>query len=179
MRKRVKKLISIGLIIFLIMLIFCGCSEHTITEEYQLIRIHIRANSNLESDQSVKLEVRDAVTSYLESKMQSVVTVEDAYTKLNLLLGSLTSVVKAELVKNGFYYGCSVELNNEYFPTRSYQDIIVESGYYDALIINLGEASGDNWWCVIYPPLCYLDPQSTSDVFYKSFVKEFFDKYFC
>ena len=59
------------------------------------------------------------------------------------------------LIKKGFNYRSRVEIRNEKFPTRVYEDLTLEAGYYDALIIELGEGKGDNWWCVVYPPLCF------------------------
>ena len=61
------------------------------------------------------------------------------------------------LRQKGFNYVSNVKINNEYFPSRTYENTTLESGYYDAVIIELGEAKGDNWWCVMYPPLCFVN----------------------
>ena len=70
----------------------------------------------------------------------------------------------------------STKLNNEYFPTRAYDDLVLENGYYDALIIELGSGKGDNWWCVVYPPLCFAD--CTQKIEYKSKFLEIINKIF-
>lgn len=174
-----KKKLGIFIILMLICVIFIGCNSHTISEEYQLIRIHIRANSNDTADQEVKLKVRDEIASYLENQLQSVTTVEEAKTELIKLLKTIESKANSVLKKNGFSYTSKAKLNNEFFPTRSYENIVVESGYYDALIIELGSGEGDNWWCVIYPPLCYLEGENSGDsVRYKSYLSEKFKEFF-
>ncbi len=177
MNKHLKK-ISGFIIIFAFCIIFCGCDTHNIVEEYQLIRIHIRANSNDESDQAVKLLVRDSISEYLESVMSSITTVEDAMNKLSSELENLDDIANSVLSTQGFDYTASTALTNEYFPTRVYESLVVESGYYDALRINLGSGEGDNWWCVIYPPLCYTCITTSDEVYYVSYIKELFDKYF-
>ena len=84
------------------------------------------------------------------------------------------------LKKDGLNYSSKAKLTKEYFPTRSYNDIVLESGTYDALIVELGEAKGDNWWCVVYPPLCFVNSsaQTYSQVVYKSKLLEIIRKFF-
>lgn len=173
-----KRLTAIILTVFIFPVIFAGCAGHTINEEYGLIRIHIRANSNSEQDQAVKLKVRDKVNKYLERELDGVTDFTAAYSLLEKCLETVIMLADLTLKENGFGYTSRARLNEEFFPTRSYEDVVVESGYYDALIIELGEGSGDNWWCVIYPPLCYIKADGGGDVVYKSKIKELFDKFF-
>ena len=172
------KISAFVLIIFCFALIFCGCGGHTINEKQRLIRIHIRADSNESEAQTVKLKVRDKVSEYLENELSGVEDFETAYAMLGERLDRLTEIADGVLKANGFSYGSKARLNNEFFPTRSYENIVVESGYYDALIIELGSGKGDNWWCVIYPPLCYLEAKGSGKVEYKSYIAEIFKKYF-
>ena len=85
------------------------------------------------------------------------------------------------LENNGFCYKSKAKLNEEYFPTRSYGELTLTDGFYDALIIELGEAEGNNWWCVVYPPLCFIGAEGsdTNNIKYKSklyeIVQNFFD----
>ena len=141
----------------------------------QYLRIHIRANSNLECDQDVKYLVKDEVVEYLTPKLAQAKTIENAKAMLEENLNSLSHVASARLKSEGYSYTAKAKLNTEYFPTRSYQDLTLESGYYDALIIELGAAEGNNWWCVVYPPLCF-STQGEGEVKYKSFFKEIVDK---
>jgi stage II sporulation protein R len=82
------------------------------------------------------------------------------------------------LTANGFEYRSSAKLHKENFPERVYDGITVAGGVYDALILNLGSGSGDNWWCVVYPPLCFIDNTIEGDkgVIYKSKIKEIIDR---
>ena len=81
------------------------------------------------------------------------------------------------LKDNGFNYKSHIEINNELFPTRYYGEFLLESDYYDALIVNLGTGSGDNWWCVVYPPLCFVE-NSSEKVVYKSKILEIIKQFF-
>ena len=171
-----KKFVCI-LLSICVLIIFCGCDAHN-NQANALIRIHIRANSNSTADQSVKLLVRDAISDYLTDELKNVKTFSAAYDTLQSKLGQISKTAGGVLRQNGFNYGVKVRLNNEFFPTRAYGEVVVESGYYDALIVELGEGKGDNWWCVIYPPLCFVSAQSAGNLSYKSLIQELWEKYF-
>lgn len=176
--KKIVAIILSFIILFAFLSINSACSTHTTIEEgYELLRIHIRANSNDKDDQTVKLLVRDAIAQYLSSNLRNASSLENAKKIVSDKLTTLTAIANGVLRENDKTYESKATLAYEYFPTRSYKDIVVNSGYYDALIISLGEAKGDNWWCVIYPQLCY---QSKGDgkVEYRSKIKELWDKYF-
>lgn len=147
-----KKCISI-LVIAIIILSGIGFLLPSGNTEY--LRIHIRANSNAEIDQSVKYAVKDAVVSFLTPIVAECDTKEKAEAAINDNLKNIEAVADRVLEEKGFTYKSSAKINNEKFPTRVYDDLTLESGYYDALIINLGEGAGNNWWCVVYPPLCF------------------------
>jgi len=165
---------------FALLFVFCifavGC-ENTMTNERDLIRLHVRANSNHAVDQEVKLKVRDKVVEYLESKSLGS-NVKEVYATLNSSLKKIKTLCDDVLKKEGFSYTATVTLDERYFPARSYDDVVIPSGYYDALIIELGSGKGDNWWCVIYPPLCYLEARAEKNVVYKSKLVELIKKYF-
>ncbi len=172
-----KKIFILTALMIATISIFSGCYENTITinDEQDLVRIHIRADSNDKDDQEVKLKVRDAIVGFLEPRLNNVRDFDEAYGIILRLCPTFASIADEVLRQNGFGYSASVSLTREYFPTRMYGNAVVESGVYDALIINLGSGKGDNWWCVVYPPLCYLD--SSGKVVYKSKIKELFDRY--
>ncbi len=162
-----------------IFMIFSGCTTHnTLDESCALIRLHVRANSNSSDDQTVKMTVKDVVCDYLTRKLEGVNDIETAYLVISACVGDVETLCERTLEKNGFLYGASVRLNEEYFPTRAYCDLIVESGYYDALIIELGSGKGDNWWCVLYPPLCFVGAEGAGDFRYKSKIAEIFAQFF-
>ena len=170
------------LLSFLIVFSFCGinfgCSTHTTIEEgYDLLRIHIRANSNDKDDQTVKLLVRDAIAQVLSSLLANASSLEKAKQIVSDGLTTLKDISDKVLRENDKTYTSVCTITNEYFPTRAYKDIVVESGYYDALVISLGEAKGDNWWCIIYPQLCY-ETSGNGKVVLRSKLKELWEKFF-
>ncbi len=122
-------------------------------EEY--LRIHIRANSNAEIDQSVKYAVKGAVVEFLTPYIAECRTKLQAEEMLGGVLNQVEKVADQVLFSSGFDYQSRAEVRKEEFPTRVYGELQLEKGFYDALIIELGEGAGDNWWCVVYPPLCF------------------------
>lgn len=162
-------LFVIAAIIFCFSSIFLGCTDNN-NYDGELLRLHIRANSDSEVDQAVKLKVRDAVSDYIANNVDKT-TFDEAYADIELKLDSISFIATSVLAENGFEYSAKAKLANEYFPTRKYGSTVVPEGNYDALVVELGEAKGNNWWCVIYPPLCYGD-----DFEYKSFFAELFGR---
>ena len=142
-----------------------GCSPAKV--EY--LRIHIRANSNAVNDQSVKYEVRDAVVNYLTPIIENATSKEDAILKITNTQTAVKALIDGLLAKKGYKYKSKVSIKEELFPTRVYEGLTLEAGYYDAVIIELGEGSGDNWWCVVYPPLCFM---GSEDITYRSKIWE-------
>lgn len=142
----------------------------------EYLRIHIRANSNDYLDQTVKYQVRNAVTEFLTPKIAECDTKKKAETLLSSNLTEIEKVANAVLKENGFNYKSKASVKNELFPTRKYDDLTLDGGYYDALIIELGEGDGDNWWCVVYPPLCFVG--DGVEYQYKSKIKEIIDHFF-
>ena len=112
--------------------------------------------------------------SYLTPYVAECRTKEEAIKTIGSKANTLRAVADAVLRRNGFSYSSSVTVRNEKFPTRTYEGTTLPSGYYDALIIGLGEAKGDNWWCVVYPPLCFL---SDSPVEYRSKIAEIIERF--
>lgn len=172
-----KTLIIIGLILIICVgALFLPEKE---TYEYDYLRLHIRANSNIEVDQNIKYKIKDLLVEFLtpyfcniSSKQEAVKIVED-----------MTPIIKSKCDKflkaNGFSYTSNIKINNEYFPTRSYNNTTLESGYYDAVIVELGSAVGDNWWCVMYPPLCFVNKnENNMQIKYKSKIVEIFKNIF-
>ncbi len=139
------------------------------------LRIHIRANSNSNVDQTVKYQVKEAVVEYLTPLVKDVTSVNQAMEIVNNNLNGISAVATSVLEQHGFDYGAKAVLKDEYFPTRNYGDLVLEDGYYDALIVNLGDGAGENWWCVVYPPLCFIS-SGEGNVEYKSLFKEIIEK---
>jgi len=144
------------------------------------LRVHIRANSNETIDQTIKYEVKTAIVDYLTPKIVEGSSFEDVYSLLKDNLENIEKVADNVLKSSGFSYVSKASLKDEYFPTRSYGEYTLEDGFYDALIIELGEGKGNNWWCVVYPPLCFIGSEgsSGSNIKYKSKLMEIIQNFF-
>lgn len=137
----------------------------------QYLRIHIRAHSNETRAQDVKYKVRDAVVDYLTPIVADCTTKEIAMRKIAQNLQGIQTAANNVLQAQGVSYGAQASLKKENFPTRIYGEYTLPSGEYTALIISLGAGQGDNWWCVVYPPLCFVAPAG-ENVIYKSKIAE-------
>ncbi len=166
MDKKLKK-VCITFVGILIIILTLACFPRGEKQEY--LRIHIRANSNSEIDQSIKYQIKDLVVSYFTPKIKDLTSKAQAQAFFENEKQSVNRLIDAFLKENGFNYKSNMVIRNEYFPTRVYDDLTLSEGYYDAIIIELGKAEGDNWWCVVYPPLCFSDDK----VRYKSIIEEF------
>ncbi len=154
--------------------IFGSASSAQTNTEY--LRIHIRANSNDGEDQAVKYMVRDAVVEYLTPLAAEAATREEAMSLMSENLSGIERVADGVLRAHGFAYGAKAVFREEEFPTRVYGDYTLDAGVYEALILNLGTGAGDNWWCVVYPPLCFAG-QPGENVVYKSKIKEIIERW--
>ena len=144
--------------------------------ETEYLRIHVRANSNEQIDQSVKYKVKDEVVKFITPYAAECVDKKTAIEVLTSVLPDVETVCDRVLRENGFAYASKAQIRAEEFPTRVYGDVTLEAGLYDALIIELGSGSGDTWWCVIYPPLCFTS--ATCDVEYRSIIYDIIQKFF-
>ena len=144
-------------------------------ENKDYLLIHVRANSNAEIDQNVKYKVKDEVVKYITPYVAKCVDKPAAMKVISGILPELEEVCNRTLRENGFVYTSRAGVREENFPTRVYGELTLEQGVYDALIIELGTGTGDNWWFVIYPPLCFTS--ATADVEYRSAIYEIIQKF--
>ena len=141
----------------------------------EYLRIHIRADSNDGSAQAVKYLVRDDVVDYLTPLVAEYETKEKAVDGVRAHLSEIAMVATRTLERNGFFYGATAELTVEHFPTRVYGEYTLPAGEYAALILRLGKGAGDNWWCVVYPPLCFAG--ESGNIVYESKIAEIIRKW--
>lgn len=153
-----------------------GTAETGAVGQGEYLRIHIRANSNGKEDQAVKYLVRDAVVEYLTPVVAECGTKEAAMAALNGALDGAALAAERVLEANGFSYGARASVRREEFPTRVYDGVTLSAGVYDALIVELGTGEGDNWWCVVYPPLCFTS--GGGNVVYRSKIAEIIRNFF-
>ena len=140
--------------------------------QVQYLRIHIRANSNSEQDQSVKYKVKDNVVEALIPLLSQIESFEEAKCVISENFPMIEQVANQTLQDNGFSYTSSAKISNEYFPTRTYENVTLEEGYYDALILNLGSGQGDNWWCIVFPAFCFTQTKKSDNIVYISKIWE-------
>lgn len=125
-----------------------------------VFRLHVIANSDSEEDQNLKYIVRDNVLAYMNEICKGASSKEEAISIAKEHQDEFRQIALDTIAENGFDYDVHVEIGNFSFPTKTYGDISLPSGYYDALRIKIGEAKGQNWWCVMFPPLCFVDVSS-------------------
>lgn len=172
-RWKMKKILAVGLLLLAVVIGAVTIPQKNPEPEY--LRIHIRANSNLEVDQAVKYEIKDLVVAQLSPLLVNASNKEEAEKIVEKNSRFIKTICDDKLKEKGFNYTANIRISNEYFPTRSYENVTLQSGYYDAVIVELGDAVGDNWWCVMYPPLCFVNKnENTMQIKYKSKIVEFF-----
>ena len=126
----------------------------------KLIRFHVIANSDSYKDQKLKLKVRDEVISYLQPKLENSNSIEESEKIIKNEYKTLENISKKVISKNGYNYIVKVGLEYSNFPAKQYSSVVLPAGKYKALRIIIGEGKGKNWWCVMFPPLCFIDDQN-------------------
>ena len=125
-----------------------------------VFRLHVIANSDSDVDQNLKYIVRDNLLEYMNTLCANCTSKQEAITIANEHLEDFREIALNTIKAQGFDYSVNVSIGNFEFPTKHYGDISLPSGYYDALKVEIGEAKGQNWWCVMFPPLCFVDASS-------------------
>lgn len=152
---------SLFLIFLLIIYIFiCAMSYVNAVStniEDSVFRLHVIANSDSQEDQNLKYLVRDDLIKYMNTLVSSDNSKEEVISIANANKDNFYSIAKQTIINNGYDYDVSIEIGNFSFPTKDYGDISFPSGYYDALRVKIGKAQGQNWWCVMFPPLCFVN----------------------
>lgn len=140
--------------------------------EVEYLRIHIRANSNSAEDQRVKYLVKDRIVEVLIPYLSDVETFEQAKEVVSQNFSLIESEAEDVLLSEGFSYGCRADIRKEMFPTRTYENLTLEEGEYEALILELGSGEGDNWWCIVFPAFCFTKSQNSDNIVYISKIWE-------
>lgn len=146
-----------------------------------LVRLHIVANSDSTEDQAVKLKVRDAVIQAMSEKFTDAATPEEAERIISENIPTIIQIANRELAASGMNYCAQAMLGNFEFPVKQYANITLPAGNYDALRIVLGSGEGHNWWCVMFPPLCFVDdtkgvaPESSQQLLQENMTQNSYD----
>lgn len=150
----------------------CFCRGGNIASQEDFMRIHVTANSSSIQDKDIKYIVKDAVVEFLIPELAFAETKLQAGEIIAKNLVKINEVVKETLKRCNVSYGCSVSIKQEEVPARVYDNIVLEEGVYDCLKIDLGEAKGDNWWCVVFPAVCFIDSKNSENLEYISKIWE-------
>lgn len=122
-----------------------------------VFRLHVIANSDTPQDQDLKYKVRDNLLKYMNEICANCVTKQEAIDLVNKNKNKFGQIAEDTIKEEGYSYNVNIKIGNFQFPTKNYGDISLPAGYYDALRVEIGEAKGQNWWCVMFPPLCFVD----------------------
>ena len=140
------------------------------------IRFRILANSNTAYDQNVKLKVKERLEEELFYILSTAKNAEESDILIKSNLNNIDNIVKEELSNEKYSYSINYGMN--YFPEKEYKGVKYNEGEYKSLLVTLGKGEGDNFWCVLFPPLCMMETDETTEVEYKFLIKDTLEKYF-
>lgn len=158
--KKILIAVSIGFFCVLMLNMYFENTETALAES--VIRLHVLANSDEARDQELKLKVRNRIINEMSSLFNSDEDIDIARETIVNNMDRIEEIAKDEIQKNGYDYGVRVSLGKSDFPTKDYGEVILPAGSYEALKVEIGEAEGKNWWCVLFPPLCFVDESTVS-----------------
>ena len=159
---KLKAIIILSVLLFLYTTI-CAISyaENVSTDIAESVfRLHILANSDSKEDQELKIKVRNFLLDYMNSLCSNCKSKEEAIILVEQNKEKFREIALNTIQQNGYNYDVKINIGNFQFPTKNYGDISLPAGFYDALRVEIGEAKGQNWWCVMFPPLCFVDISS-------------------
>ena len=172
-----KKCIILIMVICSFYIFISNSLAKTLTIPNDALRIRIIPNSNSDYDQFIKGKVKDKLEVTMYDLLKDARSSEEAR---NIIVDNLELVdkdVKKVLNSENYKLGYDIKYGYNYFPSKEYRGIKYEEGYYESLLVTLGKGEGDNWWCVLFPPLCLIEADESDEVEYKSLVKELLQKY--
>ena len=152
--------------LFVLTVIYLSNNKEEIVIPTQSIRYRIIANSNETKDQMLKLDIKEKINEELMPLLTSADSIDQSRKLIKNNINNIENIISK------YTDDFSVSYGNNYFPQKNYKGINYEAGEYESLVINLGKGLGDNWWCVLYPPLCLIEEETTSDIEYTSLIKD-------
>lgn len=149
------------LFLFIFMLVFSG-NPSPVNQPDTLLRLHVKAHSDAPQDQALKYQVRDTVLVVLQQHLAEAGNADTARHEIFRILPEVLEAAQKTVEAAGYHYAVTATLGTATFPTRMYGDRIYRAGEYQALQIYLGDGRGQNWWCVLFPPLCFVETRTQS-----------------
>ena len=144
-------------IVYILLSVFSYSNAVSVGISENVFRLHVIANSDSAEDQNLKYLVRDELIKYMNSICENISSKEDAIKIAEEHKNEFYNIAKQVINDNGFNYDVNIDIGNFSFPTKTYGDISLPSGFYDALKVEIGSSKGQNWWCVMFPSLCFVD----------------------
>ena len=172
-----KKIILFILAITMIVILNNNDEEYYVIPN-DAIRFRVIPNSNNVYDQYIKLKVKNNIYNELESVMNGATTLDEARKKLEDNMVTFDKIVEDTLIQNNYDYTYKVNYGMNYFPEKEFKGVKYKEGMYESFVVTLGEGNGDNWWCVLFPPICFAEIEESDDLEYRFLVKDLVDKYF-
>ena len=162
MKKHIKNFFIICILFISFVLVTATSYANSIFNDLStnIFRLHIIANSDSNEDQLLKLKIRDSIINYMKIATKNANSKEEIINFCKNNLDELKNIAVQVIKENGYEYDVNIEIGNFYFPTKDYANISLPAGNYDALRIKIGNATGKNWWCSLFPPLCFVDISS-------------------
>ena len=159
---KVKMVIILSFLLFLYTTICAFSYAQNVSTDIanSVFRLHVIANSDSKEDQELKYKVRDSLINYMNSICANCENKQDAINLVTEHKDDFKQIALDTIKDNGYSYDVNISIGNFSFPTKDYGDISLPAGFYDALRVEIGEAKGQNWWCVMFPPLCFVDVSS-------------------
>lgn len=159
---KIKMIIILSILLFIYTSICAFSYAKTISSDISesVFRLHVIANSDSKEDQDLKYKVRDSLIEYMNNICKDCKTKDESIKLVQNNKEEFKKIAEKTIEENGFNYPVTISIGNFEFPTKTYGDISLPAGFYDALRVQIGEAKGQNWWCVMFPPLCFIDVTS-------------------
>lgn len=175
-----KRVIFIVVTVIVAILVYVNVNADEIVIPEAAIRVRVIAHSNTIYDQSMKMKVKAYIEKSISPMLVDVETVEEAREIIQNELENLNAGIEDLFLENGYDQEFLIHFGDNYFPEKDYKGVHYEAGAYESLVVTIGEGQGDNWWCVLFPPLCLLEAEETdtNDVQYRFFVQEMIDRIF-
>ncbi len=171
-----KKIIFI--ILFILLFIIAGnIGEAKVIIPNESIRLRVIPNSNNEEDQKVKLKLKNELQNSVTNIIKDANDINEAEKLINDNLDEINKQIQKFLLNEKSDLNYKINFGYNYFPKKVYNNVTYNEGYYESLVVTLGKGQGDNWWCVLFPPLCLMEAEESDTVEYTSIIKEIIDKY--
>lgn len=169
-------LLFVGIILTYIIIGNVVATNDIIPDE--AIRVRVIANSNSDYDQQIKTKVKQIVETDMYNILENTTEIEEARMLIKENLSKVKLDIDKTLQNEKYELPFNINFGINYFPEKEFKGIKYKEGYYESVVVTIGEGLGDNWWCVLFPPLCLIEAEETTSLEYTTLAKELMNKYF-